>query len=222
MKLKLGKIVKFKKAKAPNNNKIIGKYVVVEPLNIKKHSKDLFKNYQTDSQNLNWKYLSYGPFKSLNSFKKWLNNFCINNDPFFYVVYSKRHKQFTGMLSYLDIQRDHGSIEIGHINYSTLLQNSVEGTETMYLMMKNAFENLGNRRYAWRCNNLNEKSKKAALRLGFTHEGVFRQMYVHKGRNRDTAWFSILDKEWAKLKKRYLLYLKKTNFDKNYNQIKSL
>ena len=142
MKLKLGKIVKFKKAKAPNNNKIIGKYVVVEPLNIKKHSKDLFKNYQTDSQNLNWKYLSYGPFKSLNSFKKWLNNFCINYDPFFYAVYSKRHKQFTGMLSYLDIQRDHGSIEIGHINYSTLLQNSVEGTETMYLMMKNAFENL--------------------------------------------------------------------------------
>ncbi|MDB9796899.1 FAD-binding protein [Candidatus Pelagibacter ubique] len=117
---------------------------------------------------------------------------------------------------------DHGSIEVGHINYSPLLQNSVEGTETMYLMMKNAFEVLGNRRYEWKCNNLNSSSKKAALRLGFKFEGVFRQMFIFKGRSRDSAWFSILDKEWPKNKKRFLNYLKKINFDKNFKQIKKL
>jgi RimJ/RimL family protein N-acetyltransferase len=220
-KIKLGSKVKFKGAKFPFKSKIIGKYVFIEPLNIKKHSKDLFKNYIKDKKNINWKYLSYGPFKSYLSFKNWLRNFCLGNDPFFYAVYSKRHKKFSGMLSYLDIQTDHGSIEVGHINYSPLLQNSLEGTETMYLMMKNAFEKLGNRRYAWRCNNLNIGSKKAAIRLGFRYEGVFRQMYIHKGRNRDTAWFSIIEKEWKKTKKGYQKYLSPSNF-KNYKQIKKL
>jgi RimJ/RimL family protein N-acetyltransferase len=126
------------------------------------------------------------------------------------------------MASYLRIEPDHGSIEVGHINYSPLLQNSVEGTETMYLMMRNAFDVLGNRRYEWKCNNLNSDSKKAALRLGFRFEGVFRQMFIFKGRSRDSAWFSILDKEWPSNKKRFLNYLKKINFDKNYKQIKKL
>ena len=100
-----------------------------------------------------------------------------------------------------------------------ILQNTAEGTETMYLMMKNAFEVLGNRRYEWKCNNLNESSKRAALRLGFKFEGVFRQMFVFKGRNRDSAWFSIIDKEWKKLKKDYQRFLKPSNFDKNYKQL---
>ena len=148
--------------------------------------------------------------------------FCLNKDPFFYAIYSKRHKKYCGMASYLRIEPDHGSIEVGHINYSPLLQNSVEGTETMYLMMRNAFDVLGNRRYEWKCNNLNSASKKAALRLGFSFEGVFRQMFIFKGRSRDSACFSILDKKWPKLKNRYLKYLKKTNFDKNFKQIKKI
>jgi RimJ/RimL family protein N-acetyltransferase len=151
-----------------------------------------------------------------------MKSFCLNKDPFFYSIYSKKHKKYCGMASYLRIEPDHGSIEVGHINYSPLLQNSVEGTETMYLMMKNAFEVLGNRRYEWKCNNLNSSSKKAALRLGFKFEGVFRQMFIFKGRSRDSAWFSILDKEWPKNKKRFLNYLKKINFDKNFKQIKKL
>jgi len=126
------------------------------------------------------------------------------------------------MASYLNIVPDHGSIEVGHINYSPILQNTTEGTETMYLMMKNAFDILGNRRYEWKCNNLNSASKNAAIRLGFKFEGVFRQMFVFKGRNRDTAWFSIIDKEWYNLKKKYSNYLKKSNFDKNFKQKKKL
>jgi len=222
MKLTLGFAVKFKKAKLPSKKKLIGKYCFLEPINIRKHSKDLYKNYSLDKKNVIWTYLPYGPFKSHGSFKKWLKSFCLNKDPFFYAIYSKKHNQYCGMASYLRITPEHGSIEVGHINYSPILQNTTEGTETMYLMMKNAFEVLGNRRYEWKCNNLNSASKYAAERLGFKFEGIFRQMFIFKGRNRDTAWYSIIDKEWPNYKKKYLFYLKKSNFTKANRQRKKL
>ena len=222
MKLSLGFAVKFKKAKLPSKKKLIGKYCFLEPINIRKHSKDLYKNYSLDKKNIIWTYLPYGPFKSHGSFKKWLKSFCLNKDPFFYAIYSKKHNQYCGMASYLRITPEHGSIEVGHINYSPILQNTTEGTETMYLMMKNAFEVLGNRRYEWKCNNLNSASKYAAERLGFKFEGIFRQMFIFKGRNRDTAWYSIIDKEWPNYKKKYLFYLKKSNFTKTNRQRKKL
>ena len=222
MKLTLGFAVKFKKAKLPSKKKLIGKYCFLEPINIRKHSKDLYKNFSLDKKNVIWAYLPYGPFKSHGSFKKWLKSFCLNKDPFFYAIYSKKHNQYCGMASYLRITPEHGSIEVGHINYSPILQNTTEGTETMYLMMKNAFEVLGNRRYEWKCNNLNNGSKKAALRLGFKFEGVFRQMFVSKGRNRDSAWFSVIDKEWKKLKNAYQRFLKPSNFDNKLKQKKEL
>jgi len=217
-----GKKVNFTKAKLPSKKKLIGSYVELEPLNIAKHSKQLFDNFSGDKKNKIWNYLPYGPFKNIIDFKKWLLKSCLHQDPFFYAVYSKRHKQYCGMVSYLRITPEHGSIEVGHINYSPLLQNTVEGTETMYLMMSNAFDNLGNRRYEWKCNNLNNSSKKAARRLGFTYEGIFRQMNVFKGRNRDTSWFSIIDKEWKHTKKKYQEFLRIENFDENLNQLKKL
>ena len=222
MKLTLGFAVKFKKAKLPSKKKLIGKYCFLEPINIRKHSKDLYKNYSLDKKNVIWTYLPYGPFKSHGSFKKWLKSFCLNKDPFFYAIYSKKHNQYCGMASYLRITPEHNSIEVGHINYSPILQNTTEGTEAMYLMMKNAFEVLGNRRYEWKCNNLNAASKYAAERLGFKFEGIFRQMFIFKGRNRDTAWYSIIDKEWPNYKKKYLFYLKKSNFTKTNRQRKRL
>ena len=222
MKLKLGFTVKFKKTKLPSKKKLIGKYCFLEPINIRKHSKDLYKNFSLDKKNIIWTYLPYGPFKSYGSFKKWLKSFCLNKDPFFYAIYSKKHNQYCGMASYLRITPEHGSIEVGHINYSPILQNTTEGTETMYLMMKNAFEVLGNRRYEWKCNNLNSASKYAAERLGFKFEGIFRQMFIFKGRNRDTAWYSIIDKEWPNYKKKYLSYLKQSNFTKANRQRKRL
>ena len=218
----LGKKIKFKKAKIPSKNIIKGRYVELEPINVKKHSKNLYLSFSQDKKNKIWNYLPYGPFTSYGNFKKWLKSFCLSKDPFFYAIYAKRHKQYCGMVSYLRITPEHGSIEVGHINYSPILQNTAEGTETMYLMMKHAFEVLGNRRYEWKCNNLNTASKNAAKRLGFKFEGVFRQMSIFKGRNRDSAWFSVIDKEWKKLKKGYLRFLKPSNFDKNYKQLKKL
>ena len=222
MKLTLGFTVKFKKTKLPSKKKLIGKYCHLEPIDIRKHSKDLYKNYSLDKKNVIWAYLPYGPFKSHVSFKKWLKSFCLNKDPFFYAIYSKKYKQYCGMVSYLAITPEHGSIEVGHINYSPILQNTVEGTETMYLMMKNVFDDLGYRRYEWKCNNLNSSSKYAAERLGFKFEGIFRQMFIFKGRNRDTAWYSIIDKEWPNYKKKYLTYLKESNFTKANRQRKKL
>ena len=221
-KAKFGHLVNFKKAKLPTKQRLVGKYSILEPIDVKKHTEDLYKNYSEDKKNLIWAYLPYGPFKNINLFKKWLRSFCLKNDPFFYVIYSKRHKTFCGMASYLRVTPDHGNIEVGHINYSPLLQNTIEGTEAMYLMMKNAFDKLGNRRYEWKCNNLNLDSKKAASRLGFKFEGVFRQSFIVKKRNRDTVWFSIIDKEWKKYKKRYQQYLKGLNFNKKLIQKKKL
>ena len=220
--LKAGFVVNFKKAKIPSKKNLMGKYVGLEPINLNKHSQDLYANFLKDKKNIIWNYLPYGPFKSYGSFKKWLKSFCLGKDPFFYAIYAKRYGRYCGMASYLRITPEHGSIEVGHINYSPILQNTAEGTEAMYLMMKNAFETLGNRRYEWKCNNLNSASKNAAKRLGFKFEGVFRQMFIVKGRNRDTAWFSIIDKEWKKLKKGYLRFLKLSNFDKNYKQFNKL
>ena len=218
----IGFLVNLKQVKTPSKKIIKGKYVELEPININRHSKDLYENFSKDKKYRIWTYLPYGPFKSYVSFKKWLKLFCLNKDPFFYAIYAKRHKKYCGMASYLRIEPEHGSLEVGHINYSPILQNTTEGTETMYLMMQNAFEILGNRRYEWKCNNLNIASKNAAKRLGFRFEGVFRQMFVIKGRNRDTAWFSIIDKEWPKIKLGYLNYLKKENFDQNFKQNRKL
>jgi len=218
----LGSIVRFKKAKLPSKRKLIGKYCFLEPIDPRKHAKDLFNNFLIDKKNKIWTYLPYGPFKNYVNFKKWLKSFCLKKDPFFYAIYSMKYKQFCGMASYLRITPEYGVIEVGHINYSPILQNTTAGTEAMYLMMKNAFETLGNRRYEWKCNTLNNPSKNAAKRLGFKFEGIFRQMVITKGRNRDNAWFSVIDKEWKNLKKSYVNFLKPSNFDKNYKQFKKL
>jgi len=218
----VGPKVHFKKAKLPTKKKLIGKYCFLEPINIQRHSKDLFNNFSKDKKNIIWTYLPYGSFRTYMTFKKWLKGYCLNKDPFFYAIYSIKHKQYCGMASYLRITPEYGLIEVGHINYSPILQNTTAGTETMYLMMKNAFEVLGNRRYEWKCNHLNTPSKNAAKRLGFRFEGVFRQMQITKGRNRDNAWYSIIDREWKKLKKGYIRFLKPSNFGKNYKQFKKL
>ena len=222
MKSKIGYQVHFKKAKLPLKRKIVGKYTILEPLQIKKHSIDLFKNFSKKESKNVWTYMPYGPFKNLKKFKTYLKKHCLNKDPFFYAIFSKKLNTFGGLASYLRIKPEIGTIEVGWITYAHILQNTVEGTEAMYLMMKNVFNNLRYRRYEWKCDNLNIKSKRAALRLGFKYEGLFRQATIYKKRNRDTAWFSIIDKEWKRLKKKYSLYLKRSNFNKKLIQKKKL
>ena len=222
MKNKLGFRVKFIKAKFPSKKRLIGKYCYLEPVNVKKHSKDLFKNFSKDKKDIDWIYMPQGPFKNEISLKKYLKNKNLTGNPFFYTIYSKRLKTFCGLASYLRIKPQVGTIEVGYITYAKNLQRTVEATEAMFLMMKNAFDKLGYRRYEWKCDNLNERSRKAALRLGFKFEGIFRQATIYKNRNRDTAWYSIIDKEWKKHKKKYLTFLKKLNFTDKLKQKRKL
>ena len=222
MKNKMGYRVKFIKAKFPSKKRLIGKYCYLEPVNVKKHSKDLFKNFSKDKKDIDWIYMPQGPFKNEISLKKYLKNKNLTGNPFFYTIYSKRLKTFCGLASYLRIKPQVGTIEVGYITYAKNLQRTVEATEAMFLMMKNVFDDLGYRRYEWKCDNLNSKSKKAALRLGFKYEGLFRQATIYKKRNRDTAWFSIIDKEWKRYKKSYNQYLKRSNFNTKFIQKKKL
>ena len=222
MKNKLGFRVKFIKAKFPSKKRLIGKYCYLEPVNVKKHSKDLFKNFSKDKKGIDWIYMPQGPFKNEISLKKYLKDKNLTGNPFFYTVYSRRLKTFCGLASYLRIKPQVGTIEVGYITYAKNLQRTVEATETMFLMMKNAFDKLGYRRYEWKCDNLNERSRKAALRLGFKFEGNFRQATIYKNRNRDTVWYSIIDKEWKKHKKKYLTFLKKSNFTDKLKQKRKL
>ena len=222
MKNKRGFRVKFIKAKFPSKKKLIGKYCYLEPVNVKKHSKDLFKNFSKDKKGIDWIYMPQGPFKNEISLKKYLKNKNLTGNPFFYIIYSKRLKTFCGLASYLRIKPQVGTIEVGYITYAKNLQRTVEATEAMFLMMKNAFDKLGYRRYEWKCDNLNERSKKAALRLGFKFEGIFRQATIYKNRNRDSAWYSIIDKEWKKHKKKYLTFLEKSNFTDKLKQKRKL
>ena len=222
MQLKISYSVNFKKAKFPSKRKLIGKYSILEPININKHLKDLFNNFSLDRTKTLWTYMPVGPFKNILSLKNYLINNKLTGNPFFYAIYSKRLKSFCGLATYLRIKPKIGTIEVGYITYAPNLQRTVEATEAMYLMMQNVFENLGYRRYEWKCDNLNKKSKKSALRLGFKFEGVFRQATIYKKRNRDSAWFSIIDKEWKSRKKKYLEYLKRSNFDENLREYKKL
>ena len=218
----IGKKVNFKRAKTPSKKKLNGKYCFLEPANSKKHSKDLFKNFSLDKKGIDWTYMLTGPYKTKKSLKKYLKAKNFTGNPFFYAIYSKRLQTYCGLASYLRIKPQIGTIEVGWITYAPNLQRTVEATEAMYLMMKNVFEDLGYRRYEWKCDNLNKRSKKSASRLGFKFEGVFKQATIYKNRNRDTAWYSIIDKEWLKYKKKYITYLKKSNFTESNKQRKKL
>ncbi|MBD3665810.1 GNAT family N-acetyltransferase [Sulfitobacter aestuariivivens] len=195
---------------APDGAVLTGRYAMLAPLSAESHAALLYRAYE--GQDHVWDYLPYGPFHSAALYHRWVRDHGGQHDPFFYAIRNLETGDWEGVASYLRIQPAAGSIEVGHINYSPALQQTRAGTETMYLMMKWAFEQ-GYRRYEWKCNALNAGSRRAAQRLGFSFEGVFRQAAVIKGRNRDTAWFAIIDAEWPALKEAFEAWLSPANFD---------
>lgn len=198
-----------------------GKLVELKPLKENLYATQLFKANSLDKNGINWTYLPYGPFETEKEYANWIMSYENGDDPIFFVIISKKLGKAVGIASYLRIKPNDGSIEVGHINYSPLLKNTTEATEAMYLMMKWAFDN-GYRRYEWKCNSLNIKSRRAAQRLGFSYEGLFRQMGISKGRNRDTAWFAVIDKEWTDIERCFLQFLSVENFDEYGNAKVSL
>ncbi len=206
----------------PARTEMVGQYCIIKPLDVDAHAESLFNAFAKDSDNKNWTYMPYGPFENFKAFKSWLINIAMSNDPLFYSLINKETNAVIGLASYLRINPSQGVIEVGNIHYSPVLQRSPMATEVMFLMMQRVFDELGYRRYEWKCDALNEKSRNAALRLGFTFEGIFRQAIMYKRRNRDTAWYSILDTEWPRLKQAFTMWLSPENFDFNGHQKISL
>ena len=186
------------------------------------HSEDLYNAYALDLKNRNWTYLPYGPFATLGEFQSWIEKSCLGDDPCFFTVIDRDTGRAVGLASYLRINSAVGVIEVGHIHFSPLMQGSAISTEAMYLMMKLVFDDLGYRRYEWKCDALNAPSCAAAIRLGFEFEGIFRQATIYKLRNRDTAWYSIIDGEWPVIKQVFETWLLSDNFDAEGQQKTSL
>jgi RimJ/RimL family protein N-acetyltransferase len=209
-------------AKKPEKINLEGAYCSLIPLDIPLHAAALFEAFQYENQGESWTYLPYGPFDTYQEFHNWLANIACGDDPFFYTIMDKKNNKPVGMCAYGWIDPQHGVIEAAHIHFSKYLKNTPAATEAMYLMMHYAFEDLHYRRYQWRCNALNKPSWFAAERLGFKFEGIFRQHNVCKNRNRDTAWFSILDHEWPVLKTKFQKWLDLSNFSKEGKQKVSL
>ena len=209
----------------------MGRTCRLEPLDAARHGESLHRANLLDREGRNWTYLPYGPFDRAADYLAWVESIAGKDDPQFFAIVAEPGPGPTsgadpgpaaiGVASYLRIDPPQGSIEVGHINYSPRLQRTVAATESMYLMMRRAFE-LGYRRYEWKCHSLNAPSRAAAQRLGFSYEGIFRQARVDKGRNRDTAWYAMIDREWPALDRAFTQWLDPANFDNQGRQRTSL
>jgi RimJ/RimL family protein N-acetyltransferase len=192
----------------PSREVMEGRYCRLEPLEVR-HTQDLWEANARDSEQRNWTYLTHGPYATIDEYRSWVERAAATADPLFFAIATPTA---TGVAAYLRIAPEFGTVEVGHINFSPLLQQTPAATEAMYLMMKHAFE-LGYRRYEWKCDALNAASRRAAQRLGLSYEGIFRQATVYKGRNRDSAWYAAIDREWPALKCAFERWLDPANFD---------
>ncbi|HSD37916.1 MAG TPA: GNAT family protein [Rhodocyclaceae bacterium] len=206
--------------KQPPHTVLNGSYCRLEPLQTD-HAEGLYVANRLDADGRSWTYLPYGPFASFSEYRQWVESPWQKRNTQLYAVIDLPSGKPVGIAGYLRPDPDNGAIEIGHLNFSPLLQQTRAATEALYLLLAHVFAQ-GYRRCEWKCNALNEPSRRAALRLGFAYEGTFRQLLVVKGRNRDTAWFSIIDGEWPALNGALLQWLAAENFDAQGRQKLSL
>ena len=197
----------------PEKIRIEGQRVVLEPLNVSAHAAALWEAAHAPEHDDLWRYLFDGPFRERADFERAIEKKAGTDDPLFLAIVDRASGNAVGYASFMRIEPAHRSIEVGGILFAPPLQRTAGATEAMYLMARHAFEDLLYRRYEWKCDALNAPSRSAALRLGFTFEGIFRQHMIVKGRNRDTAWFSMIDQEWPARKAAFEAWLDPTNFD---------
>ena len=209
--------------RAPARAPLVGAYVRLEPVDVAAHGASLYRlSHARPEDAAIWTYLAYGPFADQGAFAAWLEERARSEDPLFFAIVDRASGAACGMASYLNIVPANGCIEIGHIWFARPSQKTRGATEAIFLMMRHVFDDLGYRRLEWKCNALNETSMRAARRFGFTYEGTFRQHMVVKERNRDTAWFSLLDREWPAVRAAFERWLTPDNFDAAGRQRTSL
>ncbi len=203
----------------PDLRPLHGRWIRLDPVSVARHAQSLFNSVDgKDPDGDVWTWLAYGPFADLNSFSGWLKDREAARDPWFYAFVDRKSGEAVGMGAFMRADPGNGVIEIGNIWMAPALQRTREATEAIYLMIRHAFDDLGVRRLEWKCDTLNEPSRRAAKRFGFTFEGIFRQHFIIKGRNRDTAWFAMLDKDWPKVRAGFEAWLDEGNFDAEGNQ----
>lgn len=206
----------------PSVAPLVGRTCRLERLDADRHAAELHAAHRTAADDSNWTYLMVGPFKTLAAYEKFLRDEAAKSDPFHHVVIDAVTGKAVGMANFMRIDPANGVIEIGHIAYSPLLQQTIAGTEAVYLLLRRAFDELGYRRVEWKCDSLNSASRRAAERYGFRHEGIFRQATVYKGRSRDTAWFSLIDRDWPGVRTAFERWLSPDNFDAAGRQYRTL
>jgi RimJ/RimL family protein N-acetyltransferase len=206
----LGPRVDSTPARRPSRTTLEGRHAVLVPLDPAAHGDALWEAVQGHDEL--WRYLFNGPFADRAAFDDDLAKKATSSDPLFFTILDGASRP-AGYASYMRIEPTHRVIEVGSILYTPIIQRTTTATEAMYLMARHVFEDLGYRRYEWKCDALNQPSRRAALRFGFTFEGIFRQHMIVKGRSRDTAWFSMLDSEWPARKAAYERWLGPANFD---------
>jgi RimJ/RimL family protein N-acetyltransferase len=206
----------------PGTKILAGETVRIERLDPAIHGEALWETTGGLRNAALWDYMGDGPFLTQSEMDAALKLASENRDPAYFAIVDQKAGKAVGRCSYLNIRTEHGVIEVGNLVFSAALQRTRGATEALYLMARNAFDHLGYRRYEWKCNALNAKSRQAALRTGFVFEGIFRQHMIVKGRNRDTAWFSILDKEWPAVRSALESWLAADNFDESGQQRRRL
>jgi RimJ/RimL family protein N-acetyltransferase len=209
-------------ASSPTRSAIDGDLVRLEVLDPERHAVSLFSSSHVPGADGLWAYLPYGPFAGQAEFTAWLEQRAASADPLFFAVIDRESMRALGMASFLRIEPAHGVIEIGHIWFAPELQRTRQATEAIFLLARTAFDDLGYRRLEWKCDSLNLPSRRAAERFGFTYEGIFRQHMIVRGRNRDTAWFSMTDGEWPSRKAAFEAWLAPENFGSAGQQRRSL
>lgn len=208
----------WKKCQVPPHSDMIGAHVIVSPLDVARDAKQLFDANSVADDGSRFTYLFTDAFDDFEAYKAWLEGMAANQDPMLHTIIDKATNKAVGVAALMRIDPTHGTIEVGNINYAPALSKTIGGTEAMYLMMKRAFDELGYRRYEWKCDDQNAPSRAAATRYGFTYEGTFRNHMIYKGRNRDTAWFAITVEEWPAIKAAFEAWIAPDNFDENGQQ----
>ena len=192
----------------PRRTDYAGQFVTLSPVAPQADVQQLFLGaHGSATREQVWVYMGYGPFETDEEMQAWLEKSAQSEDPLFFTVHHHESRRRVGMVSFLNIAADMRRLELGHIWYALDAQGTQANTEAVYLMLCEAFDRLGYRRIEWKCDALNARSRAAALRLGFSFEGIFRQHMIVKGRNRDTAWFAMLDSDWPFIKRNFERWL---------------